>query len=614
MKTFLRTLTLLCLCVLSLSALSEESVSPSEVLVKPFGRPDPNSPFITMLVSPLARPNGQEDIIPQTFRALQEVFGPNNFRAVLFSGNPEDIKDADLVLGSTGTYLRMPNKGLRDLATVASDLHPDPKKAEGSLFVTLKSRNDINTLEDMKGKRLAATGPNGFAGHDLALGELAQRGQDPDHFFSSEIYTHYDMPAVLTKLRNNQADIGIIRNCLLENLKKQGDNVDDIKPLLVKDVGESERCLTSTDLYPNWTIAATPRLSPELSRRVVLKLFSLPSNPGGLHWTVASDYSGADAMYKQIRRGPYAYLREWNLKRFWDMYWPWCLLGLVLLATGIAHNIRTGYLVEKRTRQLRESFQNQRRLEEKARRAQEKMASLQKTGVVGQMSLIVAHELRQPLSAISGYLHGIERLLDQNNPANSAMLSSGIGAIKSQAKTAESILEKVRSYARKKGQPRSLLNANEIVLEAVNTLNEAMLSPTKVTFSGLKGRDDKIWSDKTELELAVQNLLKNALHAVSSEKNPSVSVSVHKEKSSGGSPRIAISVSDNGPRLSDEAFEKLSSVLSSSKIDGLGLGLSIVRLIVENHGGQLEFFRGPENGLKAVIFLPEADENPGSSE
>ena len=81
------------------------------------------------------------------------------------------------------------------LATVASDLHPDPNKAEGSLFVTLKSRNDINTLEDMKGKRLAATGPNGFAGHDLALGELAQRGQDPDHFFSSEIYTHYDMPA-----------------------------------------------------------------------------------------------------------------------------------------------------------------------------------------------------------------------------------------------------------------------------------------------------------------------------------------------------------------------------------------------------------------------------------
>lgn len=103
-----------------------------------------------MLVSPLARPNGQEDIIPQTFRALQEVFGPN--------------------------------KGLRDLATVASDLHPDPNKAEGSLFVTLKSRNDINTLEDMKGKRLAATGPNGFAGHDLALGELAQRGQGPRSF------------------------------------------------------------------------------------------------------------------------------------------------------------------------------------------------------------------------------------------------------------------------------------------------------------------------------------------------------------------------------------------------------------------------------------------------
>ena len=242
------------------------------------------------------------------------------------------------------------------------------------------------------------------------------------------------------------------------------------------------------------------------------------------------------------------------------------------------------------------------------------MASLQKTGVVGQMSLIVAHELRQPLSAISGYIHGIERLLDQGNPANAGMLSSGIDAIKSQAKTAESILEKVRSYARKKGQPRSLLDANEIVLEAVNTLNEAMLSPTKISFSRLKDGDGKVWGDKTELELAIQNLSKNALHAVSSEKNPSVRVSVHKENSSGGSPRIAISVCDNGPRLSDEAFEKLNSVLSSSKIDGLGLGLSIVRLIVENHGGQLEFFRGSKHGLKAVIFLPEAEENPLPSE
>lgn len=591
----------------SLIALAAEPTVSSEVLVKPFGKPDPNRPFITMLVSPFAKPNGQEGIIPQTFRAMQEVFGPNNFQAVLFSGNPEDVKNADLVLVSTGTYLRMPNKGLRDLATVASDLHPDPNKAEGSLFVTLKSRTDINTIEDMKGKRLAATGPNGFAGHDLAFGELALRGQDPDHFFSSETYTNYDMPDILTKLRNNQADVGIVRNCLLENLKASGQNVDDIKPLLVKDSSETARCLASTDLFPNWTIAATPQLSPELSRRVVLELFSLPSGPGGLHWTVASDYSGADAMYKQIRRGPYSYLREWNLKRFWDMYWPWCLLGVILLITGIVHNIRTSYLVEKRTLQLKESFQNQKKLEDKARVAQEKMASLQKTGVVGQMSLIVTHELRQPLSAISGYIHGIERLLDQTGcQPNSQMLGSGIDAIKAQAKVAESILEKVRSYARKKGQARSLLDANEITLEAVNTINTAMLSPIQISFTPLVGGDAKVWGDRMELELAVQNLLKNALQAVSDRKTPSVEVNLLKENSSGGSPRVVITVSDNGRRLNDEEFEKLSSVLSSSKIDGLGLGLSIVRLIVENHGGQLEFRRRYGEGLTAIIYLPEA--------
>lgn len=607
MSAFIRTFILLFLSAVPLIASSEEPAAPSEILVKPFGKPDPNRPFITMLVSPFAQPNGQEGIIPQTFRAMQQLFGPNNFQAVRFSGNPEDVKNADLVLVSTGTYLRMPNKGLRDLATVASDLHPDPNRAEGSLFVTLKSRTDINTIEDMKGKRLAATGPNGFAGHDLAFGELAQRGQNPDHFFSSETYTNYDMPAVLTKLRNNQADVGIVRNCLLESLKASGQNVDNIKPLLVKDSSEPGRCLASTDLFPNWTIAATPQLSPELSRQVVLKLFSLPSGPGGLHWTVASDYSGADAMYKQIRRGPYSYLREWNLKRFWDMYWPWCLLGVILLITGIAHNIRTSYLVDKRTRQLRESFQNQKKLEDKARAAQEKMASLQKTGVVGQMSLIVTHELRQPLSAISGYIHGIERLLDQSGSRpNNEMLSSGIDAIKAQAKTAESILEKVRSYARKKGQARSLLDANEITQEAVSTINAAMLSPTQISFSPLPDEDVKVWGDRMELELAVQNLLKNALQAVHDIRKPIVKAEVRKEISSGGSPRVVITVTDNGKRLSDEDFEKLSSVLSSSKIDGLGLGLSIVRLIVENHGGQLEFSRRKEDGLTAIICLPEA--------
>ena len=63
-----------------------------------------------MLVSPLARPNGQEDIIPQTFRALQEVFGPNNFRAVLFSGYPEDIKDADMRVQKR-QYIRVVSMG-----------------------------------------------------------------------------------------------------------------------------------------------------------------------------------------------------------------------------------------------------------------------------------------------------------------------------------------------------------------------------------------------------------------------------------------------------------------------------------------------------------------------
>ena len=106
-----------------------------------------------------------------------------------------------------------------------------------------------------------------------------------------------------------------------------------------------------------------------------------------------------------------------------------------------------------------------------------------------------------------------------------------------------------------------------------------------------------------ELELAVQNLVKNAAQAVRGQKDARVVVSVRRFCDERGVSRVAVEVTDNGPRLTDEQFEKLSAVLSSEKTDGLGLGLAIVSMIAENHGGRLTFERG-RTGLRVSITLP----------
>ena len=87
----------------------------------------------------------------------------------------------DLFLASSGFFWEMQLKyGARDLATVVSERAPDPNRAEGTLFVTLKNRADIEAFKDLRGKRVTATGSNAFSGHHVGLGEIARRGEDPD--------------------------------------------------------------------------------------------------------------------------------------------------------------------------------------------------------------------------------------------------------------------------------------------------------------------------------------------------------------------------------------------------------------------------------------------------
>ncbi len=579
-----------------------------DILVAPKGRTDgkPERPVIRLLITKFAEPNSHYPIVAATVEALRRAFGEDRFEARIYTGETDHIRDAHLVLSSAGTFVRARPLGARDLATVVSERAPDPNRAEGTLFVTLKNRADIEDFEDLRGKRVTATGSNAFSGHHVGLDEIARRGEDPDRFFGPFVASGYDMLRELKLLREGLADVAMLRTCVLEELSAAGEKVDDLKPLLVRGEEKSIACLSSTATYPNWTLFALPTISPEEARLAAQTLLSMPALEGGLHWSIASDFTAVDRLYRSLRLGPYEYLRTWTWTRFWETYRTSILVALTFVLGLLLHSYRSESLVRRRTAELRQSLEEQRKAQNRARDAALRMEALRRAGAVGQMSSIIAHELRQPVATVRNYVQGLRRMLDMRGALTADTAEKPLVRLDEQAERIERIVERVRSYGKAEVPQRRLVDAAALTKSAVETLRTAQPDGLPVTIRSCEAHFP-ILADPLEWELCVQNLVKNALEAARGVPAPAVTVELERvcveERA-----KLRLTVRDNGPRLDDEKFRRLQDVLSSTKLDGLGLGLSIVRMIAEDSGGVLRFERNEPTGLRVAVEWPLAAE------
>ncbi len=586
----------------SLAGLTVQNIdrlSFNQILWQPQGEPDPGRPFIRMAVNIFSMPNHDAPIILRTVEMLANTFGGNNFEARVIPDTFTVGEDSQIVLGSAGTFARARITGSRDIATLVSRLRPDPNHGEGSVFLALRA-SAIRSFEDMKGKRAAMLGPRAFTGRTTALGEILRRGYNPDRFFSEESYTDSSMPEEIELLRSGKVDVAVVRTCFLEEMAKRED-VGDLVVIGERSSGQAG-CRTSTDLYPNWTVFVTPLASPAIAKAAAGALLAMPADSEGRSWGVASDFTAVDALYRNLRMGSYAYLRSFSLVRFWEEYRAWVVLAILMVLGLIAHGLRASALVEKRTGELRDALRDERQADERARKATERMETLQKLGLIGQMSTIFAHELRQPLSAITAYASGLLRALDRPGDVNRELLEEGIERIKGQALAADGIVQKVRSYARRPEAVRAELDLGEVVSGACSTVLAA--KNWNVSFrTTLPELPANIYGDRMELELLVLNLVKNALEAASQTKAGEVEVTL-----AAGDGRVRLTVLDNGPAVSDRDFARLSEPLSSSKPEGTGLGIAIVRMVAEKHQASVTFRRRETHGLQATIEFPVSEQ------
>lgn len=554
-------------------------------------------------ISSFAEHSVNKALIGPTIKAIQDAVKPDKLEVEYLELNrlQNSLKNGqlDLVLSSAGNYRRflLEGYGLRDLATMVSNQAPNPNYAEGSVFFTRSDREDIDSIAGLKDKSVSANYPFAFSGWQIAAGELMNRGFDPDHFFSKVNFLGHGASPVIDAVLFGKTDAGIVRACVLENagLISSG-QVKVLDPKETKDFP----CAVSTRLYPNWTLSTTPNSPPEISRRVTAAVLEIKPLQNNLHWSVATDFTPIDDLFKKLEIGPYEYLRHFSFKRFIEAYWQYFVFALIFLIGLILHGIRSEYLVNKRTHALSESLKRERKLRAESALVKGRLDKIQKVGLVGQMCSMIAHELKQPLGAAAAYCFALRRRLE-NGEVSAEVVEKGIERVDKQIQRASEVVNQVRSYAKGQRQ-RQVLDVGKTAEKILRDIR-ASFPDVEVEF-----REEQngllVEANPIELEIILINLVKNAIEVVKDKTDGRVIVNLSSEGDS-----VCIRVEDNGEKLTDADWKQISQLaMATTKHSGLGFGLSIVAGLAEDLGGRITFERLPAGGLSVYVRLPLAKE------
>lgn len=505
------------------------------------------------------------------------------------------VKGFDLAIASSGlTALMTDASSASALLTVINSRTPDPNQANGGVIVVRSDREDINCLADLKGKTVAVSSTKAFAGFLAVMGEIQSEGLNPNRLFKSVTATHKPMTELVKQVVNKEVDVAFIASCLLENMEADGVIPKGCLKVVNEKKDENFYCKHSTRLYPGWILSAQPTLESKTLRKIMEALLQLP--PGkeeGSYWTVATDY---DQMNLLLERMEVRYLEDRTIGWILRYYRWYFIIGCGLLLLFILNWAYLAFAVRRKTAQLHRKIEENREYERENRKITERIEALEKAKSIGIISAMVAHELKQPLGAINNYSEAILRQLKRGKKPAEEILTEAFSEIKSESQRASDIVEFVRNIGRKEPRERKCFDLEARLMKRLGRLN------SKCTLSGAK--NVLVFADPLNVDLVLMNLLKNAEEAVRNQSNAEIKVEI---KNAGADALVIID--DNGPKMSDEQFASLRNLGQSSKKDGLGLGLKIVRELLEANGGSLKLVRIPAGGLRCIASLPIALED-----
>ena len=255
----------------------------------------------------------------------------------------------------------------------------------------------------------------------------------------------------------------------------------------------------------------------------------------------------------------------------------------------------------------------QRRVEEMSRTSQERLQATARLATVGEMASLLSHELNQPLAAISSYATGSLNLIGQHqnlpgqsDPPELNDLQMALERIAAQANRAGKVINSVHDFVRRRDQAREAVSPRAIV-DAVLPL--VQLQARKLHVRLAVQIDDhlrNVLCDRTMVEQVLLNLARNGMQAMDHPSclNRVLTIHVKRAASNHAQSWIEFDVIDEGIGISEEVGQQLFTPFFTTKSEGMGLGLSLCRTVVEQHGGHLEYEPFLPNGTLFRFTLP----------
>jgi len=244
------------------------------------------------------------------------------------------------------------------------------------------------------------------------------------------------------------------------------------------------------------------------------------------------------------------------------------------------------------------------RSEEALRQAQAELAHASRLITLGELSASIAHEINQPLAAIATNGEACRRLLRADRPE----LEEARGAIEwmiKDAVRASEVIHRIRALSRKTDLQRARLDVNSLIKDALllvqRELQSHRIAPRLALAPGLP----PVNGDRVQLQQVIINLVMNAMEAMASVKDRHRDLVIRSHQNNDG--RVHVTIEDSGPGIAADHMDRLFNAFFSTKPNGMGMGLSIGRSIIDAHEGKIWATRNTGPGMTFHVALPAGD-------
>jgi len=534
--------------------------------------------------------------------------------------NATKNNEIDFILTHPSSYIEMEVLfGISRMLTLKNRRAGGAYKRFGSVIFTRADRDDIKTLQDLKGKTFMGVAPDAFGGWQIAWYEFLKNGIDPYKDFKRLYFSGSIQQDIVYAVANGEVDAGAVRTDMLERMAAADKiSLSDFSILGAKET-EGFPFFHSTDLYPEWPFSKLKNTSDDLAQKVAVALLEMPpDSPAaitGLYvgWTVPLDYQPIHDMLKKLKVRPYEQFGVVTPLQILERYWHW----IVAIAITFLSAIATSYVIlvaNKKLRTIRSNLESEivdRKIAEKKlnhyREHLEKLVHKRTAALEASnkeleaFSYSIAHDLRSPLRSITSFSQILlEDAETRLNNEEKDILNRVIFGGKYMAHMIDDILELSRITLSELHKDH--IDLSHLANDIVHRLNG--VEHAKVDWVIQENMSE--YGDPRLIENMLSNLLENAWKYSSTIDHPCIEFGLSKY-----SDHKTYYIKDNGVgfdmKFVNKLFKTFSRLHRNSEFEGTGIGLATVKRIIERHGGKIWVDSELGKGSTFFFTLGEAE-------